>query len=83
MEKIKANIIGKGKRWQKNGMDRVYLDFRKIEEIEVDERFLTCYLNRYERGNVKIYWDMISDDLHIERVRPEGVEAIKEALAQM
>lgn len=55
-----------GKRWTKNGMDRIYINIDP--EIEYDERDIYHWLNRHERQNYKVYWDCQKSELVITGV---------------
>lgn len=54
------------KHWQKNGMDRIYINLSM--DMEYDERDLYHWLNRRERQNVKVYWDCQKSELIITGV---------------
>lgn len=73
----KEKMVANGKRWQKNGMDRYYINFYDIADIEVDEIRLENYFNRFQKGNIKIFWDMVKDEL-VVTVGNDGQKAAVE-----
>ena len=80
---LKEKIMANGKRWQKNGMDRFYINFADISEIEVDDRRLDCYFNRYQRGNMKIYYDMVKDTFVVTEGDEEHKKYVEAAIMAM
>ncbi len=80
---IKEKIVKNGKRWQKAGMDRIYLNYSQIENIEVDGFTAYNWLNRFQRQNIKIYWDNKKDELVITQGSDEAKEHIKRAIEAM
>ena len=69
------------KRWQKNGMDRIYIN--PDMEMEYDERPLNRFFNRYERQNVKVYWDVNAEELVVTMGSDEAKEATKAVVEMM
>ena len=62
---LKEKAMTIGKRWQKNGMERYYINYSDIESIEIDGFTMYAMFNRRERQNMKIYFDIIKDELVI------------------
>lgn len=60
---LKEKMMQIGKRWQKNGMDRYYVNYSDIENVEVDGHKMYSMFNRYQRQNLKIYFDAVKDEL--------------------
>ena len=80
---LKEKVMAVGKRWQKNGMDRYYINYSDIADIEIDD--LTCYnwFNRFQRQNVKIYWDMISDEFVVTQGSEDAKKHVELAIMAM
>ena len=77
---IKEKIEANGKRWQKNGMDRIYINYDQIKDIEIDGFTAYNWLNRFERQNIKIFWDNLKDELVITQGSEEAKEHIRKAI---
>lgn len=60
---LKDKAINVGKRWQKNGMDRYYINYSDLAEVEVDGFTMYAMFNRRQRQNMKIYFDAVKDEL--------------------
>ena len=80
---LKEKVMAVGKRWQKNGMDRYYINYSDIADIEIDD--LTCYnwFNRFQRQNVKIYRDMISDEFVVTQGSEDAKKHVELAIMAM
>ena len=80
---LKEKMMEVGKRWQKNGMDRYYVNYHDIELVEVDDMMVCKHFNRYQQQNIKIYWDMVKDELVITAGSDEAKEAVEKAIMAM
>lgn len=61
-----ADYIGAGRRWQKNGKDRVYFEASEIlGETSSNGIPVRNYFNRYERQNLSVYYDVNAKKLVI------------------
>lgn len=80
---LKEKVMAVGKRWQKNGMDRYYINYSDIADIEIDD--FTCYnwFNRFQRQIVKIYWDMISDEFVVTQGSEDAKKHVELAIMAM
>lgn len=80
---LKEKVMAVGKRWQKNGMDRYYINYSDIADIEIDD--FTCYnwFSRFQRQNVKIYWDMISDEFVVTQGSEDAKKHVELAIMAM
>ena len=68
---------GIGKRWQKNGMDRIYINKETFAGIEYDEIPVKNYYNRYKWGELRVYFDLATDELVITSGDDEAKEAVR------
>ena len=80
---LKEKMMEVGKRWQKNGMDRYYVNYSDIELIEVDDMMVCKHFNRYQRQNVKIYWDAVKDEFVVTQGNDEAKNAVEMAIMAM
>lgn len=62
------------RRWQKNGMDRIYINFTGDEEY--DDHKVRVFFNRYEWSNLKVYWDVKKEELVITAGSTEAQTAV-------
>ena len=67
---------GIGKRWQKNGMDRFYINMDQVLSKEFDEIPVRNYFNRYEIQNLKVYYDVIKDEFIVTSGDSRAKEAV-------
>lgn len=74
---------GIGKRWQKNGMDRVYINKETVELVEVDDRFVCKYYNRYNWQNLKIFYDVNKGELVITTGDDTAKEMVRQAVESL
>lgn len=74
---IKEKMMKIGKRWQKNGMDRLYVNYSDLEDVEVDGQTMYAWFNRAARQNMKIYYDLVADELVVT-----GAEADQKAFVE-
>lgn len=72
-----------GRRWTKNGMDRIYFNLDDIFSKEHDEVPVRNYFNRYERQNLKVFYDINKDALILTVGSNTAVEAVKDAIRQL
>ena len=80
---IKEKMLEVGNRWQKNNMDRVYVNYSDLKDVEVDGFTMYTWFNRFQRQNMKIYYDLIKDELVVTTADDEQkafVEKVIEAL---
>ena len=80
---IKDKILKHGKRWQKNNMDRVYMNYSDLADVEVDDFTMYSMFNRFQRNNMKIYYDLVKDEFVVTTADDEQkafVEKVIEAL---
>lgn len=73
-------MIKIGKRWQKNGMDRIYINLSTIGKDLVNEIPVENYFNRFEKNNCKIFFDVIKEELVITHGNDEAKEAVRTAI---
>lgn len=69
-----------GKRWQKNGMDRIYVNKELVELVEVDGIMVCKFFNRYNWQNLKIYYDVNKDELVVTTGNDEAKKAVASAI---
>ncbi len=69
-----------GKRWQKNGMDRIYVNKELVELVEVDGIMVCKFFNRYNWQNLKIYYDVNKDELVVTTGKDEAKKAVASAI---
>lgn len=69
-----------GKRWQKNGMDRIYVNKELVELVEVDGIMVCKFFNRYNWQNLKIYYDVNKDELVVTTGNDEAKIAVASAI---
>ena len=70
-----------GKRWQKNGMDRIYINIdgqKEYNEIPVRK-----YFNRFEWNNLKVFYDVNKEELVITTGDSTAKEAVKAIINEM
>ena len=70
-----------GKRWQKNGMDRIYINIdgqKEYNEIPVRN-----YFNRCEWNNLKVFFDVNKEELVITTGDSTAKEAVKAIINEM
>lgn len=60
---IKEKMMQIGKRWQKGGKDRYYVNYSVLEKVEVDGHTMYSWFNRFQRQNMSIYFDAVLDEL--------------------
>lgn len=77
---LKEKAMTIGKRWQKNGMDRYYINYSDIENIEVDGFTMYAMFNRRERQNIKIYFDAIKNELVITEGDAEQKQFVEKVI---
>lgn len=70
-----------GKRWQKSGMDRIYITIDGT--IEYNGVYVKNYFNRNEWNNLKVYFDNISNELVVTTGSEEAKEAARYAVSEM
>lgn len=80
---IKEKIMANGNRWTKNNMDRTYLNYSDISQIEVDGLTAYAWFNRRERQSIKIYWDHINEEIVITVGDKEQKDFIIKAIQAM
>lgn len=78
----KLEAIG-GKRWTKNGMDRIYISSDVYMGLEYDEHKMYAYFNRHQRMNMKVYYDINKEELVITLGSDEAKEALTAALDKL
>lgn len=69
-----------GKRWQKNGMDRIYVNKELVELVEVDGIMVCKFFNRYNWQNLKIYYDVNKEELVVTTGNDEAKKAVASAI---
>ena len=72
-----------GRRWQKNGMDRIYVDMSKLTDIEYNEVRVRNYFNRYEWQNVKAYYDVVNGCFVVTAGNDEAKTAVIETVKSL
>ena len=60
--------------WIKNGMDRIYINLDA--DAEYDERYLKCFFNRRQWQNLKVYWDVPTNQLVVSTGSDEAITAV-------
>lgn len=69
-----------GKRWQKNGMDRIYVNKELVELVEVDGIMVCKFFNRYNWQSLKIYYDVNKEELVVTTGNDEAKKAVASAI---
>ena len=77
---IKEKMLEIGKRWQKHNMDRVYVNYSDLKDVEVDGFTMYTWFNRFQRQNMKIYYDLIKDELVVTTADDEQKAFVEKAI---
>lgn len=70
-----------GKRWTKGDMDRIYINIDGLAEY--NDIPVRNYFNRFQWGNLKVYYDVKKDELVITPASDTAKEAVKAVVADM
>ena len=70
-----------GKRWTKGDMDRVYINIDGTAEY--NDIPVRNYFNRFQWGNLKVYYDVKKDELVITPANETAKEAVEAVVADM
>lgn len=76
-------MLAIGNRWQKNGMDRVYINTDKFMNAEYNGITIQNYFNRAQKNSLKVYYDVVKDEIVVTTGDESAKKAVIETLMSL